>query len=137
AWRTPNSAAPMRRNSWRWPQRSGDGPTPRPPEWRPPNKQCFGGGTTRHAPRIIAVFWWEDDPPRPPNNRRECANGHAWTHAVSAVRLRALAGWQVMNDPSPTTERRVRLKQKLPLRALAIGRARDDGRPGVSATARL
>ncbi|MFS2292183.1 MAG: hypothetical protein FWJ90_05705 [Actinomadura sp.] len=42
-----------------------------------------------------------------------------------------------MNDPSPTTERRVRLKQKLPLRALAIGRARDDGRPGVSATARL
>ncbi|HEY8481173.1 MAG TPA: putative cytokinetic ring protein SteA [Spirillospora sp.] len=41
-----------------------------------------------------------------------------------------------MSDPSPTTERRVRLAQKLPLRALSLGR-RDGGRPGVTATARL
>ncbi|TDE38518.1 putative cytokinetic ring protein SteA [Actinomadura sp. 6K520] len=42
-----------------------------------------------------------------------------------------------MSDPSPTTERRVRLAQKLPLRALARGRGREDGLPGVSATVRL
>ncbi|TDC90056.1 putative cytokinetic ring protein SteA [Actinomadura sp. 7K507] len=44
-----------------------------------------------------------------------------------------------MNDSSPTTERRIRLAQKLPLRALALGRGRgrEDGRPGVSATVRL
>ncbi|GAA0578805.1 putative cytokinetic ring protein SteA [Actinomadura livida] len=42
-----------------------------------------------------------------------------------------------MSDPSPTTERRVRLAQKLPLRALALGRGREDGLPGVNATVRL
>ena len=42
-----------------------------------------------------------------------------------------------MNDSSPTTERRIRLAQKLPLRAFALGRGREDGRPGVSATVRL
>lgn len=46
-----------------------------------------------------------------------------------------------MNDPSPTTESaaewRARLNRKLPRRVLALGRARDDGRAGVSATVRL
>ncbi|WP_242911194.1 putative cytokinetic ring protein SteA [Actinomadura terrae] len=42
-----------------------------------------------------------------------------------------------MKDPSPTTERRVRLAQKLPRRVLALGRGRDDGRTGVTAVARL
>lgn len=42
-----------------------------------------------------------------------------------------------MSDPSPTTERRVRLAQKLPLRALALGRGREEGLPGVNATVRL
>ncbi|TDB94784.1 putative cytokinetic ring protein SteA [Actinomadura sp. 7K534] len=42
-----------------------------------------------------------------------------------------------MSDPSPTTERRVRLAQKLPLRALALGRGREDGLPGVNAAVRL
>ncbi|WUI02975.1 putative cytokinetic ring protein SteA [Spirillospora sp. NBC_00431] len=42
-----------------------------------------------------------------------------------------------MNEPSPTTERRVRLAQRLPRRVLTLGLARDDGLPGVSATVRL
>ncbi|QXJ20041.1 hypothetical protein AGRA3207_000676 [Actinomadura graeca] len=42
-----------------------------------------------------------------------------------------------MSDPSPTTDRRVRLAQRLPRRVLALGRARDDGRTGVTAVARL
>ncbi|WP_067485900.1 putative cytokinetic ring protein SteA [Actinomadura hibisca] len=42
-----------------------------------------------------------------------------------------------MNDPSPTTERRARLSQKLPRRVLALGRGREDGRAGVAAVARL
>jgi uncharacterized membrane-anchored protein len=58
-----------------------------------------------------------------------------------------------MNDPSPTTEpsagagpepgaepgaeRGARLTRKLPRRVLALGRGRDDGRSGVSATVRL
>ncbi|MBE1536526.1 putative cytokinetic ring protein SteA [Actinomadura algeriensis] len=42
-----------------------------------------------------------------------------------------------MNDPSPTTERRAGLAQRLPRRVLALGRGRDDGRQGVSATVRL
>jgi uncharacterized membrane-anchored protein len=44
-----------------------------------------------------------------------------------------------MNEPAPTTERRVRLTQRLtlPRRVLALGRGRDDGRQGVSATVRL
>jgi uncharacterized membrane-anchored protein len=49
----------------------------------------------------------------------------------------ALAGWQAMSDPIPTTERRVRLTLRLPRRVLALGRSRDDGRGGVTATARL
>lgn len=44
-----------------------------------------------------------------------------------------------MNEPAPTTERRARLTQRLtlPRRVLALGRGRDDGRQGVSATVRL
>jgi len=46
-----------------------------------------------------------------------------------------------MNDPSPTTEsgaeRGVRLSRKLPRRVLTLGRGREDGRSGVSATVRL
>ncbi|MFI0408379.1 putative cytokinetic ring protein SteA [Actinomadura sp. 3N508] len=42
-----------------------------------------------------------------------------------------------MNEPSPTTERRVRLAQRLPRRVLALGLTRDDGLPGVSGTVRL
>ncbi|MGH3241180.1 MAG: putative cytokinetic ring protein SteA [Spirillospora sp.] len=42
-----------------------------------------------------------------------------------------------MNEPSPTTERRVRLAQRLPRRVLTLGLVRDDGLPGVSATVRL
>ncbi|RKS73243.1 putative membrane-anchored protein [Actinomadura pelletieri DSM 43383] len=47
-----------------------------------------------------------------------------------------------MNEPSPTTERRVRLADRLPRhvlkrRVLTLGLARDDGLPGVSATVRL
>ncbi|GAA4093648.1 MULTISPECIES: putative cytokinetic ring protein SteA [Actinomadura] len=41
-----------------------------------------------------------------------------------------------MND-SPTTERRVRLSQRLPRRVLALGRGREDDRPGVGGVARL
>ncbi|GLZ11750.1 thiamin pyrophosphokinase [Actinomadura sp. NBRC 104425] len=41
-----------------------------------------------------------------------------------------------MND-SPTTERRVRLSQRLPRRVLALGRGREDGLPGVGGVARL
>ncbi|MFC9976548.1 putative cytokinetic ring protein SteA [Spirillospora sp. NPDC050679] len=42
-----------------------------------------------------------------------------------------------MNDPSPTTERRARLSQKLPRRVLGLGRGKEDGRSGVAAVARL
>src|SRR5437868_8877101 len=42
-----------------------------------------------------------------------------------------------MKDPSPITERRVRLAQKLPRRMLTLGRGRDDGKTGISAVARL
>ncbi|MFI0356430.1 putative cytokinetic ring protein SteA [Actinomadura sp. 9N407] len=42
-----------------------------------------------------------------------------------------------MNDPTPTTERRVRLSQRLPRRVLPLRRGRDEGRAGVSATVRL
>ncbi|GAA3977107.1 putative cytokinetic ring protein SteA [Actinomadura viridis] len=42
-----------------------------------------------------------------------------------------------MNDPSPTTERRARRAQRLPLRVLPRRRGREDGRAGVNATARL
>ncbi|QKG19653.1 putative cytokinetic ring protein SteA [Actinomadura verrucosospora] len=44
-----------------------------------------------------------------------------------------------MNEPAPTTERRARLTQRLtlPRRVLALGRGREDGRQGVSATVRL
>jgi uncharacterized membrane-anchored protein len=42
-----------------------------------------------------------------------------------------------MNDPSSTTERRVRLSQRLPRRVLPLRRGREDGRSGVSATVRL
>ncbi|WP_051468387.1 putative cytokinetic ring protein SteA [Actinomadura oligospora] len=42
-----------------------------------------------------------------------------------------------MNDPSPTTDRPVRPAKKRPRRVLPLGRGRGDGRPGVSATARL
>ncbi|GAA4227420.1 putative cytokinetic ring protein SteA [Actinomadura meridiana] len=42
-----------------------------------------------------------------------------------------------MNEPSPTSERRLRLTQRLPRRVLSLGLARDDGLPGVSGTVRL
>ncbi|MFG2001086.1 putative cytokinetic ring protein SteA [Spirillospora sp. NPDC048911] len=42
-----------------------------------------------------------------------------------------------MNDPSPITERRARISPKLQRRVRALGRGREDGQHGISATARL
>ncbi|KAB2339948.1 putative cytokinetic ring protein SteA [Actinomadura rudentiformis] len=42
-----------------------------------------------------------------------------------------------MNDPSPITERRVRISPRLQRRVRALGRGREDGQQGICATARL